>query len=315
MMKPLPMRNTGNSCHAHVIIQVLLSCEKFSDYTVRMQRRNISGLTPIYRSLYANFILRNVKMFNESLATLKRLCGFYGKQQDSHESLILILNALHHENLMEFPDVTKNWKQKFIDNNLDKRFKKSLMNIFKNDYSFVTNFFTGIIMNVIACNNCKKVSLNVEKFREIVLPINKMKSVNEALKKYFSPELVEDYYCDKCTEKHNAWKTQVICSLPKYLIIVLKRFNEMNLKNSNKITVPEMLNLNSFTYQKMNDKVPNLILKGVIHHRGSTLSGHYFSSNLWNNKWYRCDDSMIREISMTPAVRDQDAYILFYYHK
>ena len=82
-------------------------------------------------------------------------------------------------------------------------------------------------------------------------------------------------------KKINFW------SLPKILIIVLKRFDNNGRKNNNLIKFPFELDLCKYCVgYKKNSYKYNLI--SVANHVGSLNSGHYFSHvKNTNGNWYK----------------------------
>lgn len=53
-------------------------------------------------------------------------------------------------------------------------------------------------------------------------------------------------------------------------------------------------------------------LYGVVHHFGTKNGGHYVSEVSNDEKWYLCDDEMIRQI-VDPELNSCSSYMLFYW--
>lgn len=129
----------------------------------------------------------------------------------------------------------------------------------------------------------------------------------------------DPWYCPKCKKHQQATKKFDIWSLPKVLIIHLKRFSFSrswrdkidtlvkfpveNLDMSKYVLNPEQRSKKSLMY--------NLI--GVANHFGGLGGGHYtaFAKNSVLNGWYSFDDAIVTPTSASNVVT-RSAYVLFY---
>ena len=97
------------------------------------------------------------------------------------------------------------------------------------------------------------------------------------------------YYCEKCEKKVDALRRESIKSLPNTLMVVLKRFS-FDFERMTKIKIndfcefPDHIDLSKYTQDYLNEKeLPhppsyyNFNLRGVVVHKGSSESGHYYS--------------------------------------
>ena len=117
--------------------------------------------------------------------------------------------------------------------------------------------------------------------------------------------------------KINASRQFTMIKVPKYLIIVLKRFSsELRLsKLNNIITFPiNDLDLSEYCigYEKYGSK---LNLKAVILHSGSLSGGHYYSyCKHVDNNWYEYNDSSCERIDIEASknILFRNGYILIY---
>ena len=137
-------------------------------------------------------------------------------------------------------------------------------------------------------------------------------SIYDCLKLFTKSEEIKDIQCEKCKKKTLFKKTLEIERLPKYLVIVLKRFKYMltnTIKIQNLINFPlEDLLLQDYVSQKNIKYKYNLF--GVINHLGSLESGHYYSYFKINNKFIEFDDSQVNELR--GGVETNRAYMLIY---
>ena len=169
-----------------------------------------------------------------------------------------------------------------------------LQDINKNNISLVMNHSSFNKISDINMNNNQKIS------------------IYDCLHLFTKSEEINDIQCEKCKKKTLFKKTLEIERLPKYLVLVLKRFKYI-LTNSIKIrkliNFPlEDLFLHDFVSQKDINYKYNLF--GVINHIGSLEGGHYNSIFKINDKYIEFDDSQVSE--NRGGIETNKAYMLIY---
>jgi len=141
---------------------------------------------------------------------------------------------------------------------------------------------------------------------------NKKITLDDCLKLFTKSEELRDIQCEKCKKKTLFKKTLEIERLPKYLVLVLKRFKYIltNLiKINNIIKFPlEDLPLQNYVSQKNIDYKYNLF--GVINHSGTLEGGHYNSIFNINDSWLLFDDNSVDEIN--GEIETNKVYMLIY---
>ncbi|XP_020645109.3 ubiquitin carboxyl-terminal hydrolase 4 [Pogona vitticeps] len=126
----------------------------------------------------------------------------------------------------------------------------------------------------------------------------------------------DPWYCPNCKKHQQATKKFDLWSLPRILVVHLKRFSYNRYWRDKLDTVVEFpirdLNMSEFVCDPAAG--PNVYdLIAVSNHYGGMGVGHYtaYAKNKINGKWYYFDDS-----SVSPASEDQivtkAAYVLFY---
>ena len=140
---------------------------------------------------------------------------------------------------------------------------------------------------------------------------------------FSSEEILEGdnkWYCNECKQFRDVVKKMDIYKSPYYLIIQIKRFNELkkmpydNNKNNTFIDFPiNDLDLSNYIIDDKYNKKYNLI--GVINHYGGNSFGHYTSYCLNNGKWYEFNDKSVNLIENEKNIISLNAYILFYKRK
>ena len=330
--------NLGNKCFMNSIVQCLSHTLKLTDYFLSnqhkkddpdhlCQRREDYHMVISYVNLLANIWETNQlikpKSFVDNLSKFVKKY-FTLQQQDSHECLLYILELLHKGLSYEIEVDIKGE----VKNDTDLLMKRSLeawKTFYEKRYSFLIELFNGLIYNKVTCTN------NECDFREDVFePYNTLSvvippgdnvtsiSLQDCLVNFFTKnEQVDSWKCERCNSS-GCNKSQSFWSIPNYLIVHLKRFNNDGNKVSTHVDFPiEDLNLTQFMSDDKRD--PNNFiysLYAVNYHSGDTKSGHYWSScrNLDGN-WYLFNDGHVSKFHNLNEIVTPDAYILFYYRK
>ena len=204
--------NLGNTCYFNSCIQTLYHCNDIVDYFIN---NDIDENKPL--SYQAKRLLSGMKKVQKTVApqsfwnTFKKIHKRFDNrdQHDSQEALLLILDTLHEE--------LKN----------------------KDNQSIISNLFQGISTSIITCKKCQNISTKNQTFFHLVLNFpdfenpddydidNEHVTLDELIRYNFRDiEFKDDnlYHCDKCNQKNEAIKKQVLKQLPKYLLIYIKRF-------------------------------------------------------------------------------------------
>ncbi|KAM5153968.1 ubiquitin carboxyl-terminal hydrolase 4 isoform 4-T4 [Callospermophilus lateralis] len=126
----------------------------------------------------------------------------------------------------------------------------------------------------------------------------------------------DPWYCPNCKKHQQATKKFDLWSLPKILVVHLKRFSYNRYWRDKLDTVVEFpvraLNMSEFVCDlSARPYVYDLI--AVSNHYGAMGVGHYtaYAKNKLNGKWYYFDDSNVSQASEDQIVT-KAAYVLFY---
>ena len=161
--------------------------------------------------------------------------------------------------------------------------------------------FKGKILTTITCKYVKYSSQKEESFNDIQLVVKDCKSIEESFNNFTANEELNgnnQYQTDKYG-KQDAIKKTVFSSLPKILIIQLKRF-EYNVehKQMDKVysacSFQKQLDLTQYTNNTTHNKNAKYVCRGVIVHSGNIDNGHYYAFiHDKNNNWYKFNDSIV----------------------
>lgn len=180
---------------------------------------------------------------------------FNGKnQEDAHECMIKLLHI-----------ISKEYKNK----------------------SFYHNF-NIIFKSIVTCTKCDYLSETKYSDQFIILTVNGHKnkySLSELFDYYLQTEKLSAV-CMNCN-KGNVCKYTKITKLPKILIIVFSKFNQLNTSVDLSKRINIILNDKKYTY--------NLVSN--INHTGNVNSGHYTTDRILSNKWFNFNDEFFYEIN------------------
>lgn len=201
-----------------------------------------------------------------------------------------------------------------------------MIKYYSDNYSKITKLFTGFLTSSVSCPNdqCNFISRKIDLFLHLQLPIldNSTMHINDCFNEYFKSETLDKdnlWFCSKCNHNVSAIKKLNLWSMPKILVVQLKRFNTPSLKNNNTVVYPledldisnwmDPLNKESITY-------PTYKLYTIINHIGNQDGGHYFTycRNEIENIWVEYDDVNIKEL-VPHTLISPNAYMLFYIRK
>ncbi|XP_069721653.1 ubiquitin carboxyl-terminal hydrolase 4 isoform X2 [Phaenicophaeus curvirostris] len=126
----------------------------------------------------------------------------------------------------------------------------------------------------------------------------------------------DPWYCPNCKKHQQATKKFDLWSLPRILVVHLKRFSYSRYWRDKLDTVVEFpirgLNMSEFVCDpKAGSYVYDLI--AVSNHYGAMGVGHYtaYAKNKVNDKWYYFDDSSV-SVASEDQIVTKAAYVLFY---
>lgn len=126
--------------------------------------------------------------------------------------------------------------------------------------------------------------------------------------------------CPQCREYRDAEKKIDIWKLPPLLIVHLKRFKYQGLwrdKITTHVDYPINLNLDKYLHSDARVKSNNsnnYRLYAISNHSGTLDGGHYTSMcrNFKMDRWFKYDDTHVKEITNPESLISPQAYILFY---
>eukprot|EP00890_Picochlorum_soloecismus_P001898 jgi/Picsp_1/2709/NSC_00938-R1_protein len=299
--------NLGNTCFMNSVLQCLIHTPPLAELLLsgrQLAHQSHHGdLDPIqitqklvHESLRARRDYLSPMQHAKSLKLVNR--GFrLGRQEDAHEYLIALLDAMHDRSIAGMnPKPTRDLEYT----------------------SFIYRIFGGKIRSQLKCTQCDYESNTYDPFLDLSLEISRANSVHRALHRFTAGEVLDganSYKCPKQKKMVRAIKRMTIEDPPNVLIIQLKRFefSRSGRKISKHVDFEPSLDLSPFLSHKT--RQPMLYdLYGILVHQGYSMhSGHYycFLKGTGGGEWHKFDDTRVCATSARNAL-GQSPYILFY---
>lgn len=290
--------NIGNTCYLNSILQCLFSLDNFRSEIQNLQI-NDNSLNNKLRLLFEELGTGNSQGNPKEILRFIISKGFndfrLGRQCDSYEVLVIILDILHNE-CRKLQDWDIYYHYTKSGNELINKSRSEMKKLYEKEYSHIYKIFGSQICSKVYNIKTEKIEYNFEYFTSISVPIkNGDTNLNECLSNFFSYEKINEEFA----------REYIMYTYPSVLIINLKRFNNNNMKINLEIEIPEIIDISKYT---RNSNV-RYSLKCISKHFGSTKSGHYISECLYNNNWYNCNDSSVNNIQNYTS---NSSYCLFF---
>jgi ubiquitin C-terminal hydrolase len=255
----------------------------------------------------------NPRYFHEALQKLNP--DFAGaSQHDCQEALTLTLDAIH-ESLKYNLIIDSTGSPESSIDHLMIASANAMKECYKNNYSKVSDLFDAQVLQGIFCTEADRpndiLSRRFEVYNQVNLEIpDDADNVYDCLDKFFEETVLDAdnlYFDEKVGRKVNAKIVRRFTSLPKYLILTLKRFKQNMYgvtykKISRGVAFPfgeDHLDLSDYVegYDKENAIYE---LNAVAIHAGNMGFGHYFAyaKDQATGNFYEYNDETVRPIDL-----------------
>lgn len=297
------LNNRGNTCFLNTTIQCLSHVIPLTNYIVlnkflnplknEKRKKEIheklgrefdvtKSFVQLIRILWSHKEPIEPKTLHQSFQKFHdRFEGYH--QQDAEEALIIIMDSLHEVLNTSIEVSISGTSESDVDDLMIESFREWKKTNEKK-FSVITEIFTGQFMNQVICKEMedknKILSRTYENFDRINLPISG-NTLYDCLQQYFHVELLETKYHIESEDRHVKAGRQIkLMMLPKYLIIVLKRFQNDGTRITKKnslVSFPiDDLDLSNYTmgYDKYESSYR---LRSIGCHIGNMSGGHYYA--------------------------------------
>lgn len=238
-------------------------------------------------------------------------------QNDLPEFLLFILETFHNGMRREVDMVIKGQIKTEKDGMAVKCYEM-MKTMYSKEYSEILDIFYGIHVSKIEKNG-ETMSVKPEPYFIIDLPIQ-MKgglTIYNCFEKYCEGEKMEGengWLNEKTNAIEDVERKIVFWSLPKVLVLDLKRFTPDGRKIQVPLDIELELDLSNFVDGYDNDQY-KYELYGVCNHSGGTRGGHYTSTVRVNaTDWYLFNDTNVSKQEFT-GKNNTSGYCLFYRKK
>lgn len=325
------LQNLGNTCFLNSCMQALshtyelthfLQSDKYKQH-LRSLSDNIiiNEWVDLYNVMWSQNGVVSPKRFVhnvQKLAVQKDRELFTGwAQNDLPEFLLFLVECMHNS-------IARGVKMNIkgtIKNNTDRLATacyEMLKQTYSKEYSEIMDMFYGIYVSELSSINKKTVySHRPESFFILDLEIPKNNcSLLDCFTSFTQYETLEGdnaWYNEEKGKKMDVKKRITFWSLPKILIITLKRFSfDGQKKRQDLVDIP----LTDFSLSRFvsgyNAKQYIYDLYAVCNHSGNTQGGHYTAFVKTNKSWTHFNDSQVQRNISVDKVITPKAYCLFY---
>ncbi|KAK9803876.1 hypothetical protein WJX72_001262 [[Myrmecia] bisecta] len=293
------LQNMGNTCFMNSVLQCLTHTPPLAEVLLSQRPLGLNNGVDVLR-MTQQHVQRALQHRGGIVAPvahargLKRICrGFkLGRQEDAHEYLVAVLDAMHEGCLAGLPKLPPEVAHT----------------------SMIHRIFAGRMCSQVRCLECSFESNTFEPFFDISLDVTRAPSLVKALAHFVRADQLEGpnrYKCPKQQRMVRAEKSMRIERPPNVLVIQLKRFGWTNrgIKVSKQVEFETELDMSPFMRRR---GPPQLYaLYAVLVHAGhSTHCGHYYCYvRAPNGLWHCMDDTSVSQVSER-VVLAQKAYIL-----
>jgi len=361
--------NLGNTCFMNSIIQCLVHTLPIATYLIFHMDEDGAGAEQNNKAAKESELVRTFKgLFGHlwsgshqspleprsliaAFKTDSRCKSLFNyKQQDAHELLCLLLDAVHQD--------TNGMVQSERGADHVKRGSSGLMGCFGGarrkpvpapeleDWvteidaepvggkpleaditdvdSVVSKFLAGRLCSEVQCKACGYKTQNRESFFTLSIPLpprqpNKEVTLQDCFRLLEREEASIPWVCDKCKQS-GAAKRIWVYQHPKILIVHLERFGYSNgrkTKRDDCITIPMRgLMREDVPVEAGGVKPPPSYydMVGWTEHLGSDAEGGHYIAHCkhLDGHFYKFDDARVSRIQYTPYIKSTSAYVLFY---
>ncbi len=325
--------NLGNTCFLNSCVQALNHTYDLTQFlSTEKYKKHINGSLPeniiiqewndLHKTMWSQNGTVSPKRFVHHIQQLARMKNrelFTGwAQNDLPEFLLFIIECMH--NSISRPvnmNITGTTKGKL--DNLAVSCYTMLKNIYSKDYSEIMEMFYGIYVSELSSKDDKIVhSLRPESYFILDLELPKrnptLYDCFDSFTKYEYLEGDNSWYNEKTKQKESIKKRMTFWSLPKVLIVTLKRFSFDGSKKRQDLVQFPLNNLDLSKYVTgYNSKQYKYNLYAICNHNGGPMGGHYtaYVKNI-NNEWIHYNDTNVTRHLRENQLITPKAYCLFY---
>ena len=247
--------------------------------------------------------------------------GIGTEQNDAQEFLQFLMECFHTA-LGREVSMTVDGTPKTDQDRLAQACYKSIRELYKNEYSEMLPLFYGVHVSMVQAMDGKLHSQRPEPFSVLAMPLpgaNKPCTLYKCLDAYCAPSFLrgDNQYETDSGQKIDATRSLFFWSLPRIMVIHLKRWNLMGRKDQRRVECPLELHMEPYV-RGYNAASYVYELYAVCNHSGGAHGGHYTADvcPVKDREWYEFNDTRIRKLARPgSSISSAAAYCLFYRKK
>ncbi len=352
IFRKIGLANIGATCYMNATLECFINVDPLTRYLLNekiyyqiVNNPRIFELSSAYSDLLASICLdENISNYFEP-HNFKEVISWKNPMfeginaNDSKDLINFMLEEMNQE--LSYLNINTNSKNMLFSpnsNSIDQTNQMLTFNKFKTEFtqsnnSIISQIFFFIIESKSQCQLCKTITYNYQSLFALEFPLEsvyKKFSLNNynvmntngividlmhCFEHYREPTFFTGenrFFCSKCQRHTDNMNSNVLYSLPPYLIIILNRGKGKCFDCE--VIFPEFLNLQNYVICQQS--ICNYQLNGVICHLGSSgMSGHFiaYCRNRINNNWYCFNDATITLCKdQKNDYKKGSPYILFY---
>jgi ubiquitin C-terminal hydrolase len=315
--KTAGLSNIGNTCFLNSCLQIMAHTFELNDILQR-HKPNSTHLWDEWKILmmelwkvHPHEVVIQPRRFVYWVQRMALQAGSHGLeawgQNDVSEFLLFFIDQLH-KAIQEPMEVHIRGRIMTDQDRVCHQVYSFLQGEYAKGYSEVETLFYGVYLSQLRNPQTRHLlTSKPERFMTVDVPFRK--SLQEGLENYVEEEVLEGsnaWYNEKTGHREPVLKSIRFFSLPKILVITIKRFQP------GACSIPLRLDMSPYMVPEAVRKERIYDLYGVACHQGSIYrGGHYFAYvlNSVTGKWYMANDANVVAV---PEPKMDSAYCLFY---
>lgn len=333
------IENLGSTCAINSLIQIIARNDilrniilnnNFAEDTISDQLKEIIDLMYVKN----NSIIP--RKFINTLYNIFKDIFYQGEQIDIGELWTFLSDKIS-DDMIAIPETNninslKDYLTEGVIYNSDIEFNNAIVNckLLRKKYEYYYNKFNnknsmwqkntqGFYLNTTRCINCNLTFYNFEPFTSlnIDIPADTISpKISDMISQSLKEEVINgDWFCSKCNKYCSYKKSTKLWKLPDVLVIIIKRFININSKNNAPITINDYLNFNKGSILS-NKKDDIYLFSSTALHFGSLNGGHYSAICNTPDGNILYDDRNVVNIDIDNKInfknKNANAYLLVY---
>jgi ubiquitin C-terminal hydrolase len=334
------IENLGSTCAINSLIQVITRNDilrniilhsDFPDNTIGEQLKEIIDLMYVKN----NSIIP--RKFLNTLYNIFKDIFYQGEQIDIGELWTFLADKIADDIVIKDSQdpnnlLLKDYYTEGIVYNSDTEFNSAIVNckLLRKKYDYYYNKFNkkksiwqkntqGFYLNTTRCVHCNLTFYNFEPFTSLNIDIPAdilCPKISSMISQSLKEEVIQgDWFCTKCNKNTAYKKSTKLWKLPDVLVIIIKRFINIRLKNEAPIFINDYLTFNKGSILS-NKKDATYIFSSTALHFGSLNGGHYSAICNTPNGNILYDDRTVINIDTDSKInfkeKNTHAYMLVY---